>query len=71
MGIEKSVASPPFLAYKAAATCGERRRYTLKFLKAIMIVAVLAGGLSLGACSQHKEAVQTSTTASSTHGYSK
>src|SRR5206468_9472440 len=32
---------------------GENR---LKFIKAIMILAVLAGALSLGACAQHKEA---------------
>jgi hypothetical protein len=43
----------------------------MKFLKTIVILAVLAGSLSLGACSQHKESAQTSTTASSTHGYSK
>jgi hypothetical protein len=35
----------------------------MKFLKAIMIVAIAAGALSLGACAQHKEAA--STTASS------
>jgi hypothetical protein len=31
----------------------------LKFLKAIMIVAVLASALSLGACAQKKEEVTT------------
>jgi len=41
----------------------------LKLLKAIMIVAVLASALSLGACAQHKEAV--STGAATTHGYAK
>jgi len=33
-----------------------------------MIVALLAGALSLGACAQHKEAV---TTGAATHGYAK
>jgi hypothetical protein len=33
----------------------------LKLLKAIMIVAVLAGALSLGACAQKKEAPMTTT----------
>jgi len=42
----------------------------LKFIKAIMIMAVLASALSLGACAQHKEEAAT-TTASSTHGYAK
>jgi hypothetical protein len=41
----------------------------LKILKAIMIVAVLASALSLGACAQKKETMATSTTAST--GYSK
>jgi len=40
----------------------------LKFLKVIMITAVLTGALSLGACAQKKEAV---TTTGATHGYSK
>jgi hypothetical protein len=40
----------------------------LKFLKAIMIVAVLASALSLGACAQHKETV---TTGAGTTGYAK
>jgi hypothetical protein len=43
----------------------------LKFVKAIMIVAVLASALALGACAHKQEAAQTTTTASSTHGYSK
>ncbi|PYJ81554.1 MAG: hypothetical protein DMF35_05045 [Verrucomicrobia bacterium] len=46
---------------------GENR---LKFIKAIMIMAVLAGALSLGACAQHKEAATTTTTGA-THGYAK
>jgi len=40
----------------------------LKFLKVIMIVAVLATALSLGACAQKKETV---TTGAGTTGYSK
>jgi len=43
----------------------------LKLIKAIMIVAVVASALSLGACAQKKESASMSTTASSTHGYSK
>jgi hypothetical protein len=39
----------------------------LKFIKAIMIMAVLAGALSLGACAQHKEAATTTTTAGASH----
>jgi hypothetical protein len=38
----------------------------VKIFKAIMIVAVAAGALSLGACAQHKEAA-----ASTTSTYSK
>jgi hypothetical protein len=40
----------------------------LKLLKAIMIMAILAGALSLGACAQHKEAAATTTTASTHYG---
>jgi hypothetical protein len=40
----------------------------LKFLKAIMIVAILASALSLGACTQKKEEV---TTTAGTTGYAK
>jgi len=43
----------------------------MTILKAIMIVAVLAGALSLGACAQKKEAMSTNTTAASTRSYSK
>jgi len=44
----------------------------MRVLKAIMIVAVLASALSLGACAQKKEETTTSTTtAASTHTYSK
>ncbi len=37
----------------------------MKFLKAIMIVAIAAGALSLGACAQKKETMSTSTGATS------
>ena len=40
----------------------------MKFLKVIMIVAVLATALSFGACSQRKETV---TTGAATTGYAK
>jgi len=42
---------------QTGATCDERRRDGLKFLKMIMIVAVLVTALGLGACAQHKEVV--------------
>jgi hypothetical protein len=37
----------------------------MKFLKAIVILAIAASALSLGACAQHKEAA--ATTSSSTY----
>ena len=40
----------------------------MKFLRAILIVAVLATALSFGACAQRKEAV---TTSAGTTGYAK
>jgi len=40
----------------------------VKFMKTIMIVALLVTALGLGACAQHKEAV---TTTAGTTGYSK
>jgi ABC-type glycerol-3-phosphate transport system substrate-binding protein len=43
----------------------------MRVLKAIMIVAVLASALTLGACSQRKESTTTATTAASTRTYSK
>jgi len=50
--------SPP---KRSGATCDERRRDRLKFLKMIMMVAVLATALGLGACAsptqQHAETV--------------
>jgi hypothetical protein len=58
------------LPKEAEATGRERRRYRLKFLKAIMIVAVLASALTLGACAQKKESMSTTTSAGTT-GYSK
>ncbi|HEU0208597.1 MAG TPA: hypothetical protein VFQ78_06435 [Candidatus Udaeobacter sp.] len=44
--------SPP---KQTGATCDERRRDGLKFLKMIMIVALAVTALGLGACAQHKE----------------
>ncbi len=40
----------------------------MKFIKAILVVAVLATALSFGACAQRKETV---TTSAGTTGYSK
>jgi hypothetical protein len=48
--------SLPKQAVQLAAKGGEDR---LKLLKAIMIVAILASALSLGACAQRKEEVVT------------
>jgi hypothetical protein len=39
----------------------------MNFLKAVMIVAIAVGALSLGACAQKKETMSTSTGASSTY----
>ena len=39
----------------------------MKFIKVIMIVAVAAGALSLGACAQKKETMSTSGSTSSTY----
>jgi hypothetical protein len=47
---------------------GKEAKYKVKILKAIMIVAVAAGALSLGACAQKKETMATDTSA---HTYSK
>jgi hypothetical protein len=43
----------------------------MQIIKAIMIVAVLAGALSLGACAQKKESMSTTTSAGTTRSYSK
>ena len=43
----------------------------MKFLKLIMIVAVAAGAMSLGACAQKKEAMSTTGSTTATTGYSK
>ena len=40
---------------------GKEAKYYVKIFKAIMIVALAVSGLSLGACSQHKEAATTQT----------
>ena len=49
---------------------GKEAKLIVKFLKVIMIVAVAAGVLSLGACAQKKEA-QTTTGSTAATGYSK
>jgi preprotein translocase subunit SecG len=69
---EKFVAWCAFAYIKARqqpATKGVKNR--MRVLKAIMIVAVLASALTLGACSQRKESTTTATTAASTRTYSK
>ncbi|MEP7078955.1 MAG: hypothetical protein ABI795_07980 [Chthoniobacterales bacterium] len=44
----------------------------MKFLKAILVMAIAAGALSLGACAHRQEAMSsTASTNASTHGYSK
>jgi hypothetical protein len=58
--------SPPKKQQQPAGRGGE---IELKFLKAIMIMAVLVSALSLGACAQKKETMSTSTAA--TRGYAK
>jgi hypothetical protein len=45
------------LPKQTGATCCERRRDRLKFLKMIVVVSVLVTALGLGACAQHKEVV--------------
>jgi ABC-type oligopeptide transport system substrate-binding subunit len=49
---------------------GKEANYLMKLLKAIMIVAVAASALSLGACAQKKETMSTSAGTTSSH-YSK
>jgi hypothetical protein len=49
---------------------GKEAKYQLKILKAIMLVAIAASALSLGACAHKNETATTSST-SSTRGYSK
>ncbi len=49
---------------------GKEAKNIVKFLKVIMIVAVAAGALSLGACAQKKETMSTNT-GTATTGYSK
>jgi hypothetical protein len=43
----------------------------LKILKAIMLVAIAASALGLGACAHRQETATTSSNTSSTRGYSK
>jgi hypothetical protein len=59
-----------FLARKTEQPAGKGGEIKLKFIKAIMIMAVLASALSVGACA-HRQETATTSTASSTHGYSK
>jgi hypothetical protein len=40
---------------------GKEAKYYVKIFKAIMILAIAASAMSLGACSQHKEAATTTT----------
>ncbi|MBA2744516.1 MAG: hypothetical protein H0U43_09480 [Chthoniobacterales bacterium] len=49
---------------------GKEANYLMKLLKAIMIVAIAASALSLGACAQKKETMSTSAGTTSSH-YSK
>jgi len=65
---EENRCAPPLANLKARqqlATKGVRNR--MRILKVIMIVAVLAGALSLGACAQKKETMATDTTAARTY----
>lgn len=43
----------------------------MRIFKAVMLVAVLASALTLGACQQRKETMSTNTTAGTTRTYSK
>ena len=56
-------------ARKQPATKGVRN--SMRILKAIMIVTVLASALTLSACAEKKETMSTGTTASSVRTYSK
>jgi hypothetical protein len=40
---------------------GKEAKYYVKIFKAIMILAIAASALGLGACTQHKEAAVTTT----------
>jgi hypothetical protein len=55
--LRKALLPPSSLPKQTGATCCERRRDRLKFLKMIVVMAVLVTGLGLGACAQHKEVV--------------
>ena len=66
--MEKKRCARELPAQNMRATCSERRRDRVKFMKTIMIVALLVTALGLGACAQHKEAV---TTTAGTTGYAK
>ena len=43
----------------------------MKFLKTVMILAIAAGALSLGACAQKKETMSTSSGTTTSSTYSK
>ena len=50
---------------------GKEANYTLKLFKAIMIVALAASALSLGACAHKNETATTTSSTSASRGYSK
>src|SRR5206468_8827364 len=54
--LRKALPPGSSLSKQTGATCCERRRYRLKFLKVIMIAVVMASALGLGACAQTREA---------------
>ena len=66
---EKIVAWSAFAYIRqgSRATSYERGENRMRVLKAIMIVAVLASALSLGACAQKKETMATESTAARTY----
>jgi hypothetical protein len=68
----KTVAPRLTSAYKTA--CNQQRKEAidqLKFLKAIMLVAIAASALGLGACAHRAETTTSTGASSSTRGYSK
>ena len=68
---EKFVAWWAFAYIKLEQPARKGVKNRMRVLKAIMIAAVLASALSLGACAQKKETTTTGTTAASTRTYSK
>ena len=65
---KKALRLPSSRLRGGSSNCEERRRDRLKFLKAIMIVAVLVTALGLGSCAKKEETV---TTTAGTTGYAK